>query len=71
MSEFIGRDRKARRSYGFDEIALVPGDVTYNPDEVDIAFKLGNLNFEIPLDFCSFALNLHEWNTIIIHKEPS
>ena len=32
MSEFIGRDRKARRAYGFDEIALVPGDVTINPD---------------------------------------
>ncbi len=48
MAEFIGRDRKARRAYGFDEIALVPGEVTLNPDEVDIRFKLGNLNFEIP-----------------------
>lgn len=48
MSEFIGRDRKARRAYGFDEIALVPGDVTLNPDEVDIKLKLGNLTFEIP-----------------------
>ncbi len=28
MSVFIGRDRKARRAYGFDEIALVPGDGT-------------------------------------------
>jgi IMP dehydrogenase len=48
MSVFIGRDRKARRAYGFDEIALVPGEVTINPDEVDISFKLGNLNFDIP-----------------------
>ncbi len=48
MSLFIGRDRKARRAYGFDEIALVPGDVTINPDEVDIKFPLGDLNFEIP-----------------------
>ncbi len=48
MSEFIGRDRKARRSYGFDEIALVPGDVTINPDEVDIRFKIGKQTYEIP-----------------------
>ncbi|MDP3919709.1 MAG: GuaB3 family IMP dehydrogenase-related protein [Candidatus Omnitrophota bacterium] len=48
MAEFIGRDRKARRAYGFDEIALVPGDVTLNPDEVDIGLRLGNRQFEIP-----------------------
>lgn len=48
MSEFIGRDRKARRAYGFDEIALVPGEVTVNPDEVDIRFNLGKLTFDIP-----------------------
>ena len=48
MSEFIGRERKARRAYGFDEIALVPGEVTLNPDEVDIRFPIGNLKFEIP-----------------------
>lgn len=48
MSEFIGRDRKARRAYGFDEIALVPSDVTVNPDEVDIRLPLGDLTFDIP-----------------------
>jgi IMP dehydrogenase len=48
MSEFIGRARKARRAYGFDEIALVPGDVTLNPEEVDISLKIGEKKFEIP-----------------------
>jgi len=48
MSVFIGRDRKARRAYGFDEIALVPGDKTINPDEVDIRLNIGDLKFEIP-----------------------
>lgn len=48
MSEFIGRDRKARRAYGFDEIALVPGDITINPEEVDISFNLKDQRFEIP-----------------------
>jgi IMP dehydrogenase len=40
MSMFIGRNRKARVTYGFDEIALVPGQVTINPNEVDISFEI-------------------------------
>ena len=40
MGMWIGRNRKARVTYGFDEIALVPGDVTINPNEVDISFRL-------------------------------
>jgi IMP dehydrogenase len=37
---WIGRNRKARVTYGFDEIALVPGEVTVNPNEVDTSFKI-------------------------------
>jgi IMP dehydrogenase len=37
---WIGRNRKARVTYGFDEIALVPGDVTINPAEVDTSFQI-------------------------------
>jgi IMP dehydrogenase len=37
---WIGRNRKARVTYGFDEIALVPGDLTINPNEVDTSFKI-------------------------------
>jgi IMP dehydrogenase len=40
MGMWIGRNRKARVTYGFDEIALVPGSVTINPNEVDTAFRL-------------------------------
>jgi IMP dehydrogenase len=40
MGMWIGRNRKARVTYGFDEIALVPGEVTINPNEVDISFRL-------------------------------
>ena len=40
MGMWIGRNRKARVTYGFDEIALVPGRVTINPNEVDITFRL-------------------------------
>src|ERR1700757_1757826 len=46
MATFIGRNRKARTTYGFDEIALVPGRVTINPNEVDIAFSLPRKNAE-------------------------
>jgi IMP dehydrogenase len=48
MAFFIGREREARRAYGFDEIALVPGPVTINPAEVDISIKLGKDKLEIP-----------------------
>jgi IMP dehydrogenase len=47
---WIGRNRKARVTYGFDEIALVPGQVTINPNEVDITWRLGRKNAE-PLEF--------------------
>src|ERR1044071_10517485 len=40
MGMWIGRNHKARVTYGFDEIALVPGRVTINPNEVDITFRL-------------------------------
>jgi IMP dehydrogenase len=40
MGMWIGRNRKARVTYGFDEIALVPGEVTINPNEVDTRFQI-------------------------------
>ena len=49
MGEWIGRGRKARRSYGFDEIAIVPGAVTINPGEVDVSWELNGKKFEIPI----------------------
>lgn len=48
MAFFIGRDREARRAYGFDEIALVPGSVTINPEEVGLSVEIGGLKLEIP-----------------------
>lgn len=48
MSFFVGRDREARRAYGFDEIALVPGAVTVNPEEVQLTTHIGSAKLEIP-----------------------
>ncbi|MHB8719347.1 MAG: GuaB3 family IMP dehydrogenase-related protein [Candidatus Dormibacteria bacterium] len=44
----LGRGKTARRAYGFDEVALVPGRVTINPDEIDISFALNGTGFDIP-----------------------
>lgn len=44
----IGIGRRARRAYGFDEIALVPGRVTVNPDETDISARIGSLRLALP-----------------------
>jgi IMP dehydrogenase len=49
MGMWIGRNRKARVSYGFDEIALVPGNVTINPNEVDTSFNIGKHTFKVPI----------------------
>lgn len=46
---YIGRERKARTAYGFDEVALVPGTRTIDPDDVDVTWKLGDLTFDIPI----------------------
>ena len=54
MGMWIGRNRKARVTYGFDEIALVPGEVTINPAEVDTSFQIprrddSSITLKIPI----------------------
>src|SRR5271170_5424082 len=49
MGMWIGRNRKARVTYGFDEIALVPGEVTINPNEVNTSFEIPRPNGAEPL----------------------
>jgi IMP dehydrogenase len=46
---WVGRGRKARIAYGFDDIALVPGTLTINPSEVDIAWELCGRRIELPV----------------------
>ncbi len=48
MAEWIGIGRRARRCYGFDEIALVPGTISVNPAEVDTLWSLRELEFKVP-----------------------
>jgi len=49
MGEWIGIGRRARRCYGFDEVALVPGMVTINPNEVDTSFYIDKKKFSVPI----------------------
>jgi len=49
MGMWVGRGRKARRCYGFDEIALVPGSVTINPNEVDTSWEMGRKKYKVPI----------------------
>ena len=49
MADWIGIGRRARRCYGFDEVALVPGNVTINPNEVDTSFQIGKHKFSVPI----------------------
>lgn len=49
MGVFIGINKEVRRAYGFDEIALAPGDFTVNPDEVDTSWKIAGLNIKYPI----------------------
>jgi IMP dehydrogenase len=37
------------RTYGFDEVALVPGDITVNPDQTNIEFVVRSHTLSIPI----------------------
>jgi IMP dehydrogenase len=41
--------KQIQRSYGFDEVAIVPGDVTINPEQTNIDFQVEDLTFTIPI----------------------
>ncbi|MBI4338088.1 MAG: GuaB3 family IMP dehydrogenase-related protein [Chloroflexi bacterium] len=40
--------KEIRRAYGYDEVAIVPGQVTINPDQTNIEFTLGPHKSAIP-----------------------
>jgi IMP dehydrogenase len=41
--------KQLRRAYGFDEVAIVPGDVTLNPDQTNIDLKIDKLTLSVPI----------------------
>jgi len=45
----IGRGKTARRAYGIDEIALVPGQRTLDPSLADTRWRIGGIERDIPI----------------------
>ena len=45
----LGRSKTVRRAYGIDEIALVPGGRTEDPEVNDTRWTLGGIEREIPI----------------------
>jgi len=48
MAYYIGRDREARETYGFDDVALVPGSLTIDPEDTETSVRLGDVELKIP-----------------------
>jgi IMP dehydrogenase len=45
----IGRAKRARRAYSFDDIAVVPSRRTRNPEDVSTAWSIDAFQFDIPV----------------------
>ena len=45
----IGKAKRARRAYSFDDIAVVPSRRTRDPEEVSVAWQIDAYRFELPI----------------------
>ena len=45
----IGRGKRGRRAYGFDDIAIVPSRRTRDASDIDISWRIRDHKFEIPM----------------------
>jgi len=45
----IGKGKRARRAYSFDDIAIVPSRRTRDPEEVSVAWQIDAYRFELPV----------------------
>lgn len=41
--------KELRPAYGFDEVAIVPGTLTVNPELCDVKFSIGQFSFDFPI----------------------
>jgi IMP dehydrogenase len=41
--------KQLRRAYGFDEVALVPGEITVNPDQTSIDLQVESVSLSLPI----------------------
>jgi IMP dehydrogenase len=67
-SKATSKFKELRRSYGFDEVAIVPGDITINPDQTSVDFHIGDFTFTNPVIAADMD-SVTDVNTIIkVHK---
>ena len=45
----IGRGKRGRRAYSFDDIAIVPSRRTRDPEEVSVAWQIDAYRFDLPV----------------------
>ena len=45
----IGRAKRARRAYSFDDVAIVPSRRTRDPEEVSVAWQIDAYRFDLPI----------------------
>ena len=45
----IPQFKDLRRSYGFDEISIAPGQITINPDQTNLDFSVGDVKLTTPV----------------------
>ena len=57
-----------KRSYGLNEIALVPSSYTLDPDIVDISSTIGGLKLEIPVIGSAMDSVVESKNNLIIRQ---
>ena len=37
------------QTYGYDDVAIVPGEITLNPELVETQIKIGDIDLDIPV----------------------
>ena len=45
----IGRAKRGRHAYSFDDVAIVPSRRTRDPEEVSVAWQIDAYRFELPI----------------------
>ena len=61
--------KELKPAYGFDDVAIVPGEITINPDMVDTTFRLSNLEFKIPFIASSMDAIVSPGFSAAIHNQ--
>ena len=64
----LGGKKEARRTYGFDEVSLVPGKITLDLELCDTSFILGSLKFDFPIIASAMDSVISPRTAVLINK---